>query len=728
MSIREIILIFIVSLFLIFALLFCDEKALESQDTIPPASITTLRLTNIGINSITLVWEATGDDSLSGIASKYDLRYYHEPITTNNWLNAEVVTDMLSPSASGNTEVKTITDLFDYPVYYFTIKSVDDAGNWSGLSNIVFCNISDTISPNPITDLHIINSDSVAVTLGWTSTGDDSIVGTAFSYDMRYSTATITEQNWSNAILFEEEPFPQIYGNQETMIIDNLHVDTTYYIALKVVDIAGNWSELSNIVSIRINPIDTIPPEKISDLSLLRMEGDSATLTWTSPGDDSSVGTATYYEIRYNRNEITESNWNQSNIVQNDLIPQVSGNTEEYQVVDLSGVTTYYFAIKAFDESGNGSGISNIIEVNTIGTGKVLWKRTYGGSGIDQANSVIVDSYGDIVVTGKTNSIGAGGYDVYAIKTDSDGNKIWDKTFGGIEDDYGVDLVEADDGGYTIAGVTNSFGENPSNVILINTDLNGYEDWTKIHGSSTTGYGLYGFDKRYNGGYLLSGTHRPTGYCIITDINGNLQNINEFRGNNCTDDYGTYYGEGRGFEIMNLSNNYFAFTYYIYSWDQWGHTGCGMPTDNTILNVYNQYGSKVWSTSIGITCGLIIIDESSDNELLVRTSCWGGGSALKKYDLDGNLQWDIDWGYSTVDMISNIEVTFVLSKSGNGFILSKLDNSGTIVGEFIYEDGNYPIEPKALALTIDDNLIITGYQNSMSNSTQVFLIKIKSDF
>ncbi len=714
---------------LISVLIVCDEKSTEPQDTIPPATINTLHLIKFDNNSVTLGWNAPGDDGLTGRASKYDLRFSIDSLTEVNWSNANIVSGLLSPSNPGSNEVKTITGLTDDPVYCFGIKTMDKADNWSGLSNIVLIECDDIIPPSPIIDLYIFHSDNESVTVGWSSSGDDSNSGTASYYDIRYDTEIINNQNWSSTNQFENEPSPQIAGTQELFQISKLPKDTTFFIALKVVDGSGNWSELSNVISIRINSIDNISPSRITDLSLLNITTNAVTLSWTSPGDDSTNGYASYYDIRYNTDSITDINWEQSEIVHNTIVPQQSGMEENIQVNDLSELTTYYFGIRSTDESGNTSEISKILKITTFGAGAISWITTYGGNEIDLANSVIVDSYGNIVIAGKTNSFGAGGYDVYVIKTDQDGNLIWENTFGGAEEDYGVDIVEADDGGYTIAGVTNSFGDNPSNVILINTDFNGYVDWTKIHGTSYSIYGLYGFDKRYNGGYLLSGMYaRSTGYYIMTDINGNIQHINTFIGSNCTDQSRTYYGQGRGFEIENLSNNYFIHSYYIYSWDMWGHTGCGMPTEYTNINVYNAYGTRIWGANIGIACGDIVIEETSDNGILIRTSCWSYGSALRKFDLEGNLIWEKSWDYSIIDIVSGTGVNYFLSEYGNGFVIHKVNNNGEILENIIYENDDFPIEPKKIAIAKDENLIITGYQDSENDSTQVVLIKINRNF
>ena len=87
-----------------------------------------------------------------------------------------------------------------------------------------------------------------AVTLEWTSPGDDGMVGLAHAYDLRYFPMPITEQNFFAAFAVSGEPPPRPAGNRERFTVHGLIPNVNYYFALKTLDDEGNWSRLSNVI------------------------------------------------------------------------------------------------------------------------------------------------------------------------------------------------------------------------------------------------------------------------------------------------------------------------------------------------------------------------------------------------------------------------------------------------------------------------------------------------
>ncbi len=126
----------------------------------------------------------------------------------------------------------------------------------------------------------------------------------------------------------------------------------------------GLLPALSDEVAVKI-PADTIAPSSVTDLSLSNPAVDSITVSWTAPGDDADAGTATLYDLRYSTSLITDASFNLANQVSGEPIPGIAGTSESMVVSGLSADTTYYFALKTFDEAANISSLSNVPSLNT---------------------------------------------------------------------------------------------------------------------------------------------------------------------------------------------------------------------------------------------------------------------------------------------------------------------------------------------------------------------------
>ncbi len=122
----------------------------------------------------------------------------------------------------------------------------------------------------------------------------------------------------------------------------------------------------------------------------------------------------------------------------------------------------------------------------TNSDGDSLWLKTYGDTGkFDYANSVAFTSEGGFIIVGTTESYGAGGSDIWLLKTDANGDTTWTKTYGGDSSDVGNGLQITNDGGYIIVGTTKSYGAGGEDAWLLKTDSNGIIDWTKTFGGNS---------------------------------------------------------------------------------------------------------------------------------------------------------------------------------------------------------------------------------------------------
>lgn len=109
-----------------------------------------------------------------------------------------------------------------------------------------------------------------------------------------------------------------------------------------------------------------------------------------------------------------------------------------------------------------------------------MWNRNYGGVGVEWGNSIVEDDNGNFLLCGYTSSYGEGGYDILVYKVDSQGDVIWQKTYGGSDWDFGYKIIAHPSEGFLICGKTYSYGNGRSDGYLlhINSDGNVIDEWT----------------------------------------------------------------------------------------------------------------------------------------------------------------------------------------------------------------------------------------------------------
>jgi hypothetical protein len=107
---------------------------------------------------------------------------------------------------------------------------------------------------------------------------------------------------------------------------------------------------------------DTVRPAAIVDLMVTAMAVDGVSLQWRATGDDGDSGTAAAYDLRSLDHEITAVNWDSAAQASGLPIPGQSGSIDSFSVTGLLEDSTYYFAIKATDEAGNWSNLSNVVQ------------------------------------------------------------------------------------------------------------------------------------------------------------------------------------------------------------------------------------------------------------------------------------------------------------------------------------------------------------------------------
>jgi len=215
------------------------------------------------------------------------------------------------------------------------------------------------------------------------------------------------------------------------------------------------------------------------------------------------------------------------------------------------------------------SGSGDMYLVKTDVSGNEIWSQTFGGSSDDRGRSVKETSDGGYILVGYTSSFGAGKSDMYLVKTDASGNEIWGQTFGGGNYDTALSAQETSDGGYILAGSTLSFGAGKSDMYLVKTDASGNEIWSQTFGGSSSDYALSA-QETSDGGYILAGSTESFGagsldmYLVKTDASGNEIWGQTFGGSGSDYAYSVQETSDGGYILVGYTSSFGAGTYDMY--------------------------------------------------------------------------------------------------------------------------------------------------------------------
>ena len=179
--------------------------------------------------------------------------------------------------------------------------------------------------------------------------------------------------------------------------------------------------------------------------------------------------------------------------------------------------------------SSFGAGGRDAWLVKTDATGTMEWNQTYGGTGNDMAFSLVATSDGGYALAGTWRS-DASDFDFWLVKTDEFGSMEWNKTYGGTNDDVAFSLVATSDGGYALAGYATFLGEGSEDVWLVKTDANGNMEWNNTYGGGHPWWNdeAYSLVETSDGGYALAGSTQSPGtgsvncWLLKTDGYGNI--------------------------------------------------------------------------------------------------------------------------------------------------------------------------------------------------------------
>lgn len=174
----------------------------------------------------------------------------------------------------------------------------------------------------------------------------------------------------------------------------------------------------------------------------------------------------------------------------------------------------------------NGSDVG-ILLVKTDANGNEVWSNVYGGIGDDEAWSVAETIDNQLIITGQTTSFGAGGQDVYLAKISLNGVFQWFQTFGGPDDDFAFEVQPVATGGFVVGATTRSFGAGDYDIYLLKVTDNGILQWSKTFGGAFGEWGAH-IAQMPDGGFALAGSTQSFNnwlddiYLVRTDADGNM--------------------------------------------------------------------------------------------------------------------------------------------------------------------------------------------------------------
>ncbi len=309
----------------------------------------------------------------------------------------------------------------------------------------------------------------------------------------------------------------------------------------------------------------------------------------------------------------------------------------------------------------------------------------FGGALDDFGRDIEQTLDNNFIITGFTNSLGAGGSDYYLAKVDLQGSVIWEKAYGGSGNEFGRDVIATPDGGYALLGYSGSFGAGIENVYLVRTDANGDTLWTKTYGGTVRNHG-FAMDINTDGGFIITGYTNSTGagsddvYLIRTDLNGDTLWTKTYGANRVDRGYAVRQTNSGGFIVAGYTNSF-------------SPNPANPNYDIYLLNV-DANGDTLWTKRWG---GInndrgYAVQQTTDNGFIVvgYANSFGAGQSdvyIIKTDSLGNTLWTKTYGGSTYDY---------------GYAVRQLSDGGYIISGETESFGNANFQPDMYALRLDN--------------------------
>lgn len=342
------------------------------------------------------------------------------------------------------------------------------------------------------------------------------------------------------------------------------------------------------------------------------------------------------------------------------------------QTFDGGYITTGYI-------SNFGASSDDIYLVKTNSTGDTLWTKTYGGTGADDANYVIQTSDSGYAITGVTTSFG--GKNMFLIKISETGIIRWSKIYGtgdSSSDAFASAVQQTSDGGYILTGYISNYGAGMDDFYLVKTDVRGTPLWTKTYGG-TKNDDANSVEQTADGGYIIAGTTSSFGdtlgdiYLVKTNSAGDTLWTKSY-GSNLTD------AADMGNSVRQTSDHGYIIAGVTISTSA-GEFARLIKTDSTgAIQWTKLFGTNNTTSDASFAC----VQKTTDGGYISAgyISNFGAGSDdyyLVKTKANGDTLWTRTYGSK-----KNDDAYFVKETSDGGYIVAGLTLGFAAGGGHLY--------------------------------------------
>jgi len=567
-------------LYLLLPILFliywgCDDK---EEDTTPP----TVSITFSPINSVSEIVSITCISTDNEGVEKVEL-----------WVNG------VSTGVSDNSEPYSLdwnTTTYKDDSYVITVRSYDTSGNTTDSDPITLTVDNSGSYPTPV-EMYPISFQVGSFTISWSQNNDNDFS----SYELYES---MSENMSGETLVYETDE-----RTDTSFVVTGISEGEIRYYQVNVEDLWG-FKSVSNIKDSRNRFVETFGGSSDDGSSSVQQTTDGGYIITGGTGSFGN-GSSDVWLIKTDSNGNEE--WNQT----------FGGDLGDWGRSVQQTIDGGYIITGGTGSFGNGS--SDVWLIKTDSEGNEDWNQTFGGDLGDWGRSVQQTIDGGYIITGDTNY-----GDVWLIKTDSNGDEEWNQTFGGESSDYGSSVQQTTDGGYIITGTTESFGNGESDVWLIKTDSAGDSLWTKTFGGISYEHGS-SIQQDTDGGYIITGWTASFGngngdvWLIKTDSQGS-EEWNQTYGGSYTD---------RGYSVQQTTDGGYIITGRTESFGNGRSDVWLIKTDSQGNEEWNQtYGGSDWDYGYSV-------QQTTDGGFIITgsTSSFGNGDNdvwLIKTDSEGN--------------------------------------------------------------------------------------------